>query len=244
MDPSLVLLGVIVFAAHATQTMSGFGGMIICLTFGAHLYPIVDVLTLTVPLSLIQLGYVAIRHSRDLDRSLLFRGILPLMGLGLVVGVLLADQLTGSAMRTAFAILVLLLSSRELYALLGPRRERPDLRPTQFRSLLLGAGVIHGIYATGGPVVVYAVSRRALGKRAFRSTLTVVWLLLNIVLTTRYAFAGRFDAEHGWQMLMLLPAIPLGIWLGEALHDRVDERMFRIIVFALLAAAGLALLVS
>ncbi len=43
---------------------------------------------------------------------------------------------------------------------------------------------------------------------------------------------------------MLFPAVPLGIWCGEALHARVSERTFMIVVFALLSAAGLGLVVS
>ena len=125
MDPSLVLLGAIVFVAHAAQTMSGFAGMIICVTLGAHLYSIPDVLTLVVPLSLTQLGYVAIRHHRDLAWRLLFRRILPLMGIGLVAGIWLADRIALHEMRIAFAVLVLVLSTRELYALLSPGRTQP-----------------------------------------------------------------------------------------------------------------------
>lgn len=246
MDPSLVILGAIVFVAHAAQTMSGFAGMIICVTLGAHLYSIPQVLTLVVPLSLTQLGYVAIRHRKDVAWHLLFRRILPLMGVGLVAGIWLADRIALDEMRSAFAVLVLVLSARELYALLGLRRGQPrtPLGPVPFGSLLASAGVVHGVYATGGPLVVYAVSRRGMSKRAFRSTLTAVWLILNTVLTTRYWFTGRYNAEVGWQILLLFPAIPLGIWCGEVLHSRVDERRFQIVVQALLGAAGLALLVS
>ncbi len=246
MDPSLALLGAIVFVAHAAQTMSGFGGMIICVTLGAHLYSIPEVLTLTVPLSLAQLGYVAVRHHRDLAWPLLLGRILPLMGVGLVAGIWLADRIALNELRIAFAVLVLVLSARELYALLGPGRGHPHTPMGQvpFGTLLAGAGVVHGVYATGGPLVVYAVSRRGMGKRAFRSTLTAVWLIFNSVLTTRYWIAGRYDAEVGWQILLLVPAIPLGIWCGEVLHIRVDERRFAIVVHALLVAAGLALLVS
>ena len=245
MDPYLVLFGVVAFAAYATQTMSGFGGMIICVTFGAHLYPIPDVLTLMVPLSLGQLGYIAIRHRGDIDWSLLTRRILPLMGVGLAAGIWLADQIAGPEMRTAFGLLVIILSARELYVL-GIRRERAgrDAGSLGFRALLVSSGIVHGVYATGGPVLVYAVSRQGMGKRVFRSTLTAVWLTLNLVLTLRYALEGRFDAEVGWKLLVLFPAIPLGVWCGEALHARVSERTFRLVVFSLLSAAGLGLVVS
>ena len=44
------------------------------------------------------------------------------MAVGLVAGIWVADRVALDEMRVAFALLVLILSARELYALLGPGR--------------------------------------------------------------------------------------------------------------------------
>ena len=141
-------------------------------------------------------------------------------------------------------ILVLVLSARELWLLLGrPKAITRPLGPIPLVSMLLGAGVIHGIYATGGPMLVYAVNRVGLSKSAFRSTLTMVWIALNTVLLASYVRDGVYTTEILEALLWLAPSVPLGLIAGEYLHHRVDQRRFNIVTFALLSAAAVSLLV-
>ena len=108
---------------------------------------------------------------------------------------------------------------------------------------LLGAGVIHGTYASGGPMLVYAIGREGLTKTAFRSTLSMVWIVLNVILVARFLLAGDYDRDAGLDILLLVPTVPLGILLGEWVHHRIDERRFRMAVLALLVAAASSLIV-
>jgi len=98
---------------------------------------------------------------------------------------------------------------------------------------MFGAGIIHGIYASGGPMLVYAIGREGLAKKVFRSTLSMVWILLNVILVTRFMLAGDYDQEVALDVLLLVPAV----------HHKVDERTFKLAVLALLMAAAISLIV-
>lgn len=244
MDLALLGLGAVMFLGYTAQTVSGFGAAVITLTFSAHFLPIPYVLALLVPTSLVQCGYLAVRHRGTIDRRLLLTRILPIMGAGTVVGIVLATRLDGVWLRTLFAIMVLILAVREL-AILARGRDQQRARPLDslsFAGLLAGAGVIHGIYATGGPMLVYAVNRAGLSKAAFRSTLIVVWLVLNSLLTIGFARAGAYDADALVAMLFIAPAVPLGLLVGEHIHRRVDEHVFKIVTFCFLTGAAVSLL--
>jgi uncharacterized membrane protein YfcA len=152
----------------------------------------------------------------------------------------------GSWLRTAFGVMVLVLAARELWALYRAKKDakavaRP-IPPLASIAAIFGAGIIHGIYATGGPLLVYAIGREGLDKHAFRSSLSMIWLVLNVFLFGSFVFEGRYDASVGMDLLVLLPTVPLGIVLGEWLHHRVEERKFKITVFSLLIAAAISLL--
>ena len=108
---------------------------------------------------------------------------------------------------------------------------------------LLSAGVIHGIYASGGPMLVYAIGREGLTKKVFRSTLSMVWIVLNVILVARFLLAGDYDREVGLDILLLVPTVPLGILVGEWVHHKIDERRFRMAVLVLLIAAAISLIV-
>ncbi|HJL18413.1 MAG TPA: sulfite exporter TauE/SafE family protein [Sandaracinaceae bacterium LLY-WYZ-13_1] len=254
LEPTLLGFAGIVFAAYAVQTVTGFGSMLLCVTFGAHLMAIPELVTLAVPVSLLQTGYIVVRHRDGIRWGLLLKRVLPLMGVGLAAGFFavrhlgLDEQGAGARwLKIAFGVMVLVLAARELWLMFRARGDdaaslaRP-IPPAASVGAMLGAGVIHGIYATGGPLLVYAIGREGLPKRAFRSTLSAVWLVLNAVLAGGFLVEGRYDADTGLDLLVLLPAVPLGIVLGELLHHRVEERRFKIAVFVLLVAAAVSLL--
>jgi uncharacterized membrane protein YfcA len=240
----LVLFGAVVALGYLVQTVTGFGSMVVCITLGALILPLEALPVIMVPLSLAQNAWITVRHRREVEWKLIFRTLLPLMLVGMAAGFAISGVVRGPGLKIAFGVLVLLLSSRELFVLVKRRDEvrRPMGRPRTIAALL-GAGVLHGIYATGGPLLVYAVGRLPLGKAALRATLTTMWLLLNAALTAMMIGAGRATEETLLHSAYFLPAIPVGIGLGELLHHRVDERRFRILLFALLAGAATVLIV-
>lgn len=245
-EPALLGFAAIMFAAYAVQTVTGFGSMLLAVTFGAHLLPIRDLVTLAVPVSLLQTGYIVARHRDGIRWRLLGLRVLPLMGLGMAGGYLLGRDLTGNWLKMAFGAMVLILAARELYLLWRTRKDatagaRPIPQGASVAAML-GAGVVHGIYATGGPLLVYAIGREGLPKREFRSTLSAVWIVLNLVLVAGFAAEGRYSESNAIDLLVLVPAVPLGLIVGEVLHHRVPERPFKIAVFTLLVAAAVSLL--
>ena len=106
---------------------------------------------------------------------------------------------------------------------------------------MLMAGLTHGLFASGGPLLVYALNGIRLDKGRFRATLVLVWFSLNSLLTLGFLISGDL-ARQGGHLLALVPVVLLGIVLGEALHHRVDERRFRQVLFTVLLLAGVALL--
>ncbi|MCC6876045.1 MAG: sulfite exporter TauE/SafE family protein [Sandaracinaceae bacterium] len=262
MDASIAVFALIVFGSYALQTITGFGSTLLLLTFGAHLLPIPEIVALAVPISVMQSSYIGVRHRSGIDWKLLGARILPLMGGGLAVGFFAFRGVGAGWMQTAFAVLVLALSAREIVAMVRAARAEPVAVPVPERGeapppspagpaalpkpiaalFVLAAGVIHGVYATGGPLLVYALGRSGLSKHAFRSTLAIVWLVLDLVLTVSFTIDGRYDRQSLIRLAIIVPAMPLGVLVGEALHHRVDERRFRYLVFALLVAGALSLL--
>jgi len=241
---AFLVFALVVVTSYTVQTATGFGGMLVAVTLGAQLMGIEEVIRLMVPLSFLQTGYIAIRHRDGIDWSLLLRRILPLMALGMSLAFLLLTQVRGPSLGLAFGFIVLALAGHDLYLLrsAGTAIARPVSRAASVVAIL-SAGVIHGIYASGGPMLVYAVGREGLSKKAFRSTISTVWIALNLVLVTRFLLAGAYDRTVALEVLMLVPAVPLGILLGEWVHGRVDERAFKTVVLLLLIAAAISLIV-
>jgi uncharacterized membrane protein YfcA len=241
---AFLLFALVVVAAYTVQTATGFGAMLVCVTLGAQLIGLEEVIRLMVPLSFLQTSYIVIRHRDGIDWSLLLKRVLPLMGVGMALAFLLLTKVGGPWLGLAFGWMVLALSARDLHHLrfANAALDKPISRPASMAALV-GAGVIHGIYASGGPMLVYAIGREGLTKKVFRSTLSMVWIVLNVILVTRFLLAGDYDREVALDILLLVPTVPLGILLGEWVHHKINERSFKMAVLVLLIAAAISLIV-
>lgn len=240
-DLAFVLLVAIVLFAFVAEAATGFGSTIISVTLGALIYPIGVLLAPLVPVNVLVLAYLVGRHHSHAHWALIRSRILPWMGAGTIVGLVLLQFLAAPMLKDVFGVVVIALAAREVEAWWRPAAPRPLGRAAE-RVSLFGAGLTHGLFATGGPLLVYAVGRGGLRKAAFRSTLSVVLLVLNVVLTIVYVLTGRLTMATLPYLAALVPIAALGIVGGEWLHGRLPEDSFRTAVFALLGVAGVAAL--
>jgi uncharacterized membrane protein YfcA len=235
-----VLLGVFILLAYTAEAMTGFGSIVIALSLGALLFPIEWLQTILVPLNIFMTGFLAYKYRRQIDVSLLGKLVLPAMLIGTLVGFATRGLLAGALLKGLFAVLILWFAMRELGKLQNVQTIAP--RPLWLsRIIVFSAGVTHGWFASGGPLLVYGLAGMSLDKARFRATLIVVWFVLNSMLTLLFAYQGAL-ADVWTEILMYLPLIPLGIFLGDKLHHHIDELGFRRWIYRLLVVAALGLL--
>ncbi len=96
-------------------------------------------------------------------------------------------------------------------------------------------------HAAAPPLSVYLLPR-GLPKSVYAGTLVALLTLTNTIKLVPYGWFGLQRPEALWQVLPLLPMVPLGIWIGKLLHDRLDEQRLYFWCYVLVAAAGLKLL--
>jgi len=75
-------------------------------------------------------------------------------------------------------------------------------------------------------------------KGQFRATMCLLWTTLNTVLLFQYLFEKKLNLVITRDLLVLLPFLILGIFAGEAIHNKVNETLFKKIVFVSLLLVG------
>lgn len=241
-EPSFwLLLGFILFS-FVTQTTIGFGGVVIALTLGAHLYTIQELLIWLPPLSIALSSYLLLRYHGDIDWSLLLKRIAPFLVLGMVVGQLLFYSLGSGDLKVIFGVAVTFLGARELWVLFRRGHDAPKNRKLWLWSGL--AGITQGLFASAGPVLVYGLAAQGISKGVFRSTLAACWIAFNLPLMLSYYLAGNLTTNSISEILVCLLVLVPAVMIGEWLHHNVNERKFAIAVYATLVFSGLALVSS
>jgi uncharacterized membrane protein YfcA len=239
----LAILAAIVFASFLVEAAAGFGSMVVALTLGALWFSVGELLAWLVPVNMVLSAWLAFRDRRALEWRFLALRMLPLMALGLGLGTLVAARAAEAAwLKPLFGGFVVLIAAWQLKTALAPAAVARSLSPTVRVVALTCAGVIHGIFTTGGPLAVFVAARELNDKSAFRGTLSLLWLTLNLLVVPRLVLDGSLTrATLGTSGLMLAP-LALGIAAGEVVHHRLDERSFRLVVAVLLLIAGAVLL--
>jgi uncharacterized membrane protein YfcA len=233
-------LGAFILLAYTLEAVTGFGSIVIALSLGALLLPIDQLLPVLVPLNIGMTGYLVWRHRAQIDRSLLLGTILPGMLAGTLLGYWLLPYLDAALLKRGFGLLILWFAGRELWRL--RHAAALPVRPAWLtRAITLGAGLSHGLFASGGPLLVYGLAGTTLDKARFRATLVTVWFTLNSLLTAAFLLDGRLQPALP-QVLAYAPLLLVGLWLGEHLHRRFDERHFRLAIYILLLVTGVLLL--
>jgi uncharacterized membrane protein YfcA len=241
----MLLLAVIVFVAFLVEAAAGFGSVVVAMTVGALWWPVPQLLAWLVPVNLVLSVYLVARGRGALDWRFLGRRLLPLMAVGLAAGTALAGRAAEAAwLKPVFGLFVVGVAGWQLARALSSQGEGAPLPPMTRSLALLGAGVIHGVYATGGPLAVLVSARELKDKAAFRATLSALWVALNALVLPRLVAQGEVTAATLSTSALLLAPLALGIVAGEWVHHRLDERRFRLGVAGLLLVAGAVLTVG
>ena len=109
--------------------------------------------------------------------------------------------------------------------------------------VLLLAGIIHGMFVSGGALLVIYATQVLKEKEEFRATVAPVWVVLNsclMVTQFRSGLIGRADIR-----LICISIVPLLVatWIGKKLVKKVSQQVFLNLTYVLLLISGVSLIV-
>ena len=248
----LVGLAVIGLLAFTTEGTIGFGGTVIAASLRAQLVPLPELLPAFIPVNVVMSAYLVATAWRHIAWRLLLTEVLPPVGVGLAVGIAVFRVAPQAVLQLGFAAFVIVLAAAELRRCLRAAtavepgaRVDPAPMPTALRRILLGVGgVAHGLFGTGGPMVVYVLRRQIADKTVFRGTLAILWITLNAALLTSFALGDRFTADTPVRLAVLASTMVPGLVLGNRLHRALEPARFERVVWTGLLLSGSILLVK
>jgi uncharacterized membrane protein YfcA len=241
----ILLSGVVVLATHTLEAVTGFGCSVLAMPFVTALLGMrTGVMVITVLAWILALYFaVSKRKSIAWKQFLIIAG---LMLLGLPVGMYLFRAIDSSNLETLLALFICIVAVWQLVRLSRHRKTQEPLSGRQavpYYLLLVLGGIVHGLFSSGGPLVVLYASRNIPDKGTFRATLCLLWTTLNTIIIAKYLQEGSFTAPVAKTTAYLVPFVLAGIVAGERIHDKVDARTFSLIVFSMLLLTGIFMLI-
>jgi len=173
---------VVILLSHIIQGITGFAGTLLAMPFSLMLVgPAVAVPVLN-GLGLFSGVYVFLGNRKDVVRKELLT-VLAVMIPGMLFGIWLRARLAsnGSALFITLGVIVLVIAARGLYDIFCKNGNgMPVSRHAAVRrTMLVLAGIVHGMFVCGGPLLIGYLAERFDDKAEFRATLGTSWMFLN-----------------------------------------------------------------
>lgn len=235
----------VILAANVIQGITGFAGTILAMPPSLMLvgYPVAKpVLNV---LGLLSGVYVFAGNRRHVNWQELKKIVL-IMAAGILGGIFIKSLFEGKdqILYKLLGVFVIFLAAQGLYNSLRRREREP--KPASGASVLLlpVAGVVHGIFVSGGPLLIGYLTKRIQDKVSFRATISTVWVFLNSLILIDDIRAGLWNPELLKVQLISIPFLLAGMFIGGKLYAKMSQHLFMIITYILLFISGVSLLVK
>lgn len=226
----------VVFVTNILQAITGFAGTMLAMPASILLIGLTPAKAVLNVLGLLASAWIAVRCWRDVC----WREVLKIscfMSVGIIVGAIMGVGLPLQFLLKGYAVLIILIAIKKMF--LPGTRILPEW---MMKVILLSAGVIHGLFISGGSFLVVYASARFQDKSEFRATLSAVWVILNTGLMVTHIGAGYFDQSSIILTLMAVPAVAAGVIVGTWIHQRMKQEYFLKMTYVLLILSGLLIL--
>lgn len=230
---------IVIFIANIFEAMTGFAGTLLAMPASMLLIGVHEAKVILNIIALISCSYIAIANLSAINIREFFK-ITVFMLLGVSVGLYIFKYLDTSTLLNIYAIIIILIALKNMFI-------KKDVKKINFlfsMIILISAGIIHGMFLSGGSLlVIYAINNLS-GKAEFRATLAAIWVVLDTnILFSQYQ-QGFVTVETLTLMLYAIGPLVLAIIIGNYLHKVVKQSHFLKISYILLLISGITLLIN
>lgn len=161
------------------------------------------------------------------------------MAVGVAAGTQLFAILPSKVLMFIYGLVVIAIGLKRLLA----ARTGELSGPMKVGALLL-AGLMQGMFTSGGPFLVLYAADALPDKDEFRATVSAIWSTVNIYLIADMALRGYYTGYNlGLAAVSLLPVF-LVIYIGNRVAAKIPKEAFLKLVYALLTVSGIVLLIN
>lgn len=248
-----ILFFLILFGANLIQAITGFAGTLLAMPPSMQLLGVDEaksVLAVLDQLSCLLIVLTGFRHINWKE----FGKMAVLMVIGMFAGMKIFEVFPIQQLLTLYGVMILGIALWKLFGqrLIQGRKTEPEktseagllpernfsLRSLAMLCVILAAGVIHGMFVSGGALLVIYASSALKEKEEFRATMAMLWVTIGCYITGNQIKSGFFNSRV--ILLCAVGLIPLfvGIWAGTRLVKKIHQETFLKLTYVLLIISG------
>lgn len=229
---------VVLFIANVIQAITGFAGTVVAMPPSAYLIGLDSAKVVLNFMAMFSCFFIAWTGRSHIQWKILIKMCLVMLP-AMVVGMVICNYIPSEELLlTIYGYIIVAVALKNMCI----RREL-KLSPLAQYLVLIGAGLVHGLFVSGGALlVIYAVAVLK-DKEEFRATVASVWVALNSVLVVSQLQSGGFTPENIQLIMLGLVPLVVAIYVGTKLASKINQTVFLNMVYVLLCISGLSLII-
>lgn len=228
---------IVILIASILQTSTGFGFSILATPFLLLIFEPAEAIQINLILSLLISAALIAKVRKDVDIGVLKRFIAG-SSLGLPVGIAVFLMIDLNSLKLMVSLLILLLTLMLIFKFRISRNNKRDLLVGG-----LSGSLTTSIGMPGPPILLY-FSGTETKKETLRSTTLAFYLFIYLVsLIMQVSFAGT-NKTVWLSSFWAIPLVAAGLYLGQLLFGRINQRIFRMFTYVILLFTGSYLLLE
>ena len=233
-----VLLILVLMFGVFVQSLAGFGGPLIAMPLGIMLVSITLAKPVMTIVAWITGVVVLITEYRHINWRILLRMVLVML-VGVLAGIWLSSKIQLQFLLILYAVVVIAIGVKRLFF---PSKAQT---PPAVQAIALAlAGIMQGLFVSGGSFLgVYAVSKLP-EKQEFRATVNAVWAIINTVMIGTYYLNGTMTRDVLTVSGIAIVPTLAAIWLGGYLTKHIRQETFMKLIYLILIVSGIVLLIT
>lgn len=239
---------IVIFLTNVIQGITGFAGTILAMPPGLMLVgydvakPILNLLGIFAGI------YVFLTQRKHVNWKEL-RKVVLIMAIGIFLGFFLKRLLTGYdvVLYKILGIFVIMLAVQGYWKFVfrkdgEEKTEVTGTKEVKSIALLVSSGIVHGMFVSGGPLLIGYLSRVIKEKSSFRATISTIWIILNTIILVQDINTGLWTTKLITTQLISTPFMIAGMVIGSVLVKRMSQEVFMKLTYVLLFLSGVLLM--
>lgn len=244
-----IVFYVLITLCNIIHGITGFAGTVLAMPFSIMLVGYATAKPVLNWLGLVAGLYVFAGNRQHVNWKELKKIVL-VMAIGILCGTFLKGFFIGTSREKviyiALGLFIIFLSVNGLIKCFKPKKEEDKpVKVSPLHNLLLAAaGLVHGIFVSGGPLLIGYLTSRVTDKTSFRATISTCWVFLNGLILATELIGGDWSMSLATTALISTPFMLVGMFIGGKLCAKMSQQLFLKLTYVLLFISGFSLLIK
>lgn len=226
------------FFAYTVQAITGFAGNIFAMPVGTMLLGLESTVSVLNAMGFFACGLLTVLNIKSVNWRELGK-ILAVMVVFMFVGIWLDTLMPLHVLLKVYGAVIVVIGAKNLI------RPQTKFLPEWVLWIVLAlAGLIQGMFVSGGALLVIYAVQKLRDRQQFRITLSATWTVLNFIYAAVAFQQGHFTGDVVQIIVFCIPLAVIATFLGSKLQKRISQEKFLKLTYVLILCIGVLLLVT